>query len=286
MECFFPSSIYARVDLLRTALQIFTPPSSIYARVGASDAQLKGISTFMAEMVEASTILHQADPRSLVLVDELGRGTSTQDGYGLAYAIAKYLINSVQCFTLFATHFHELGELEAELPGLVQNRHAEAQVAENGELAFLYNLKDGLAEKSYGVHVARVAQFPAEAIASAKRTADFLEDRAAKKVGRRSGRTSFWRVEEREKTIICSVTLCHMVDEILISQVKLGDGSAAIGSANSVSNDVDKILQAFTCSGAAEFARKLIKGEIARESFLGCLKGIDFGGPAAMEVDN
>eukprot|EP00435_Cladocopium_sp_Y103_P003375 s5666_g1.t1 len=148
---------------------------SIMCRVGASDMQLRGISTFMAEMLEAACILNVATERSLVIVDELGRGTSTADGFGIAWAIAKHLVEDTRCFTLFATHFHELAALE-QATAAVRNRHATAVVEpQSGRLTFLYALADGAADQSYGAFVAELAGFPERVVAEARRQAEELE---------------------------------------------------------------------------------------------------------------
>ncbi|CEM36592.1 unnamed protein product [Vitrella brassicaformis CCMP3155] len=150
--------------------------NQIQCRVGASDVQLRGISTFMAEMSEASAILKTADKNSLVVIDELGRGTSTFEGFGLAWGIAKAIADELGCFCLFATHFHEMGAL-AECPGVV-NRHVTAAI-ETGhgrrDLKFLYNLQDGCADQSYGVHVAEMAGLPAAVIEQARQKSQELE---------------------------------------------------------------------------------------------------------------
>jgi len=148
---------------------------SIMCRVGASDMQLRGISTFMAEMLEAACILNTASERSLVIVDELGRGTSTSDGFGIAWAIARHLVSETRCYCLFATHFHELAALEDAVPG-VRNRHATAAVdATSGQLTFLYALADGAADQSYGAHVAELAGFPSRVVAAARQHATEFE---------------------------------------------------------------------------------------------------------------
>lgn len=167
---------------------------AVMCRVGASDMQLRGISTFMAEMLEAACILNTATDRSLVIVDELGRGTSTSDGFGLAWAIARHLAETTRCFSLFATHFHELATLEQAIPG-VHNRHATAAVdAASGKLTFLYSLAAGAADQSYGAHVADLAGFPKPVIEAARRRAAEFE--AAGDFGRPAKRLRNATVEE------------------------------------------------------------------------------------------
>lgn len=130
----------------------------VFARVGASDALSEGISTFMMEMLEVSTILDRATPRSLVILDEMGRGTSTFDGMAIAWAIAHELAVRTQAKTLFATHYHELTQLAEELPS-VKNLHVT--VKELGDhVVFLHHVEEGIAAGSYGVHVARLAGLP------------------------------------------------------------------------------------------------------------------------------
>ncbi|KAF8817811.1 MutS domain V domain-containing protein [Cardiosporidium cionae] len=152
--------------------------SQIMCRVGASDSQLRGVSTFLAEMIEAAAILNTANATSLVLVDELGRGTSTFEGFGLAWAIAKHLLEEVKCFCLFATHFHEMGELSNECEGAV-NRHVAASIVENKlatkELTFLYQIKENCCDQSYGVAVAKMAGIPDEVVNRAQQKSEELE---------------------------------------------------------------------------------------------------------------
>jgi DNA mismatch repair protein MutS len=130
----------------------------IYARVGASDQIARGQSTFMVEMLETARILNTATDRSLVILDEIGRGTSTYDGVSLAWAVVEYLHNEVQCRTLFATHYHELTELEERLEG-VANFNVSVREWEN-EVVFLHKIAPGAANKSYGIHVASLAGVP------------------------------------------------------------------------------------------------------------------------------
>ena len=135
--------------------------NSIMCRVGASDAQVRGISTFMQEMIEAGCIVNAANDKSLVIIDELGRGTSTQDGFGLAWAVSKYLKEESKSYVLFATHFHEL----AKLPG-AKNRHVAALVDDKG-LTLLYEVRDGPTSNSFGTNVAELAGFPKDVIQNA-----------------------------------------------------------------------------------------------------------------------
>lgn len=138
----------------------------VYTRVGAGDRQMDGISTFMEEMLDMSTILANATENSLVIIDELGRGTSTFDGFGLAWSIAKHLAVKTKCYTLFATHFHELTEMEDEIRG-VGNLHVKA-VCQADKLTMLYNICQGVCGDSYGINVAEYTKFPAHVIQVAK----------------------------------------------------------------------------------------------------------------------
>jgi DNA mismatch repair protein MutS len=146
----------------------------IFARVGASDELARGQSTFMVEMVETARILNTATERSLVILDEIGRGTSTYDGVSLAWSIVEYLHDHIGCRTLFATHYHELTDLATLLSG-VANLNVAVREWED-QVVFLHQIIDGAADKSYGIHVARLAGVPRVVNDRAKEIMAQLED--------------------------------------------------------------------------------------------------------------
>ena len=158
--CFVPAK--------KCTLPIF---DQIFTRIGASDDLVSGDSTFMVEMKEANEAITNATNNSLIIFDELGRGTATYDGLSLAQAIIEYIHNNIKCKTLFSTHYHELTKLEDHFENL-KNVHVSA-LEENGNITFLHKIKNGSVDKSYGIHVAKLANLPKSLI---KRANEILSD--------------------------------------------------------------------------------------------------------------
>jgi DNA mismatch repair protein MutS len=152
---------------------VLGPLDRIFTRIGASDDLAGGRSTFMLEMTETANILNNATDRSLVLMDEVGRGTSTFDGLSLAWACAAFIATKIRAFTLFATHYFELTSLATEAPG-VANVHVEA-VEHGDRLVFLHSVKEGPANQSYGLQVAALAGIPKSVTTQARRYLTELE---------------------------------------------------------------------------------------------------------------
>lgn len=148
----------------------------IFTRVGASDDLASGQSTFMVEMTEVANILRNATPKSLLILDEIGRGTSTFDGLSIAWAVIEYINNTklIGAKTLFATHYHELTELEGKLPGV--NNYCIAVKEKGDNIVFLRKIVKGGADKSYGIQVAKLAGVPNAVIQRAKQLVDQLTD--------------------------------------------------------------------------------------------------------------
>jgi DNA mismatch repair protein MutS len=179
------STILRQIALIQVLAQIgsFVPAASarlpivdrVWTRVGASDDLASGRSTFMVEMTETAAILHNATARSLILLDEIGRGTSTFDGLSIAWAVAEYLHNSSEhsAKTLFATHYHELTELAEHLPGAKNYQITASE--KDGDVVFLHKLVKGKASKSYGIAVAKLAGLPTGVIERAKEVLEKLE---------------------------------------------------------------------------------------------------------------
>ena len=168
--CFVPAK--------EASLPIF---DQIFTRIGASDDLVSGESTFMVEMMEASNAIKNATPNSLILFDELGRGTATFDGMSLAQAILEYINNNIGCKTLFSTHYHELTSLDKTLKGL-KNKHVSAKEDEDGNtITFLHKVIDGSVDKSYGINVAKLAGLPDTVISRASEILKVYENKENKR---------------------------------------------------------------------------------------------------------
>lgn len=167
--CFVPAK--------EAVLPIF---DQVFTRIGAADDLISGQSTFMVEMLEANYAIQHATKNSLILFDEIGRGTSTYDGMALAQALVEYIHDHIGAKTLFSTHYHELTVLEKSLPK-VKNVHVSA-IEQNGHVVFLYKVKEGPADKSYGIHVAKLAQLPSSLIERAHTILQTLEQQPNDKV--------------------------------------------------------------------------------------------------------
>ncbi|KJP89326.1 hypothetical protein AK88_00988 [Plasmodium fragile] len=211
--CFVPCT-YAKMPIF----------SQIMCRVGSSDIQLKGISTFFSEMIEISAIIKNADENTLVIIDELGRGTSTYEGFGISWAVAQYILNKIKCFCLFATHFHEMSNLEDEYQGATNN-HVGAKIdSEKKKISFLYEIKKGYADKSYGVHVAQIAKLPQNVIDKAfekSKELESVENRhyfRTKMTG--TNQDDVQKTDSQNKTHdLLSTIFCATDEERFISQV-------------------------------------------------------------------
>ena len=175
---------HTAVIVLMAQIGSYVPASSanigivdrIFTRVGASDDLASGQSTFMVEMTEVANILHNATGKSLLILDEIGRGTSTFDGLSIAWAVVEHISNKslLGAKTLFATHYHELTELEGTLSGV--NNYCIAVKEQGDDIIFLRKIIKGGADKSYGIQVAKLAGVPDSVIARAKELADDLSD--------------------------------------------------------------------------------------------------------------
>ncbi|WP_264737260.1 DNA mismatch repair protein MutS [Cytobacillus firmus] len=216
--CYVPAS--------EAVLPIF---DQVFTRIGAADDLISGQSTFMVEMLEARNAIVNATQNSLILFDEIGRGTSTYDGMALAQAIIEYIHNRIGAKTLFSTHYHELTVLEEELQK-VKNIHVSA-VEQNGRVVFLHKIKEGAADKSYGIHVAQLAELPNELIIRANEILIGLESNdpgpvkkeipAAEKMAEPAAQLSFFEEPEnvkkpsigsKEKKIIDKVKALDILD--------------------------------------------------------------------------
>ena len=174
--CVIMAQIGSFVPCDKANLPIF---DQIFTRIGASDDLVSGQSTFMVEMLEANNALRYATKDSLIIFDEIGRGTATFDGMAIAQAMIEYIATQIQCITLFSTHYHELTMMDEKFH--IQNVHASASV-EGDHIVFLYKIKQGRSHRSYGINVAKLAKLPNEVVNRAKVILQSLENNNIEKV--------------------------------------------------------------------------------------------------------
>jgi DNA mismatch repair protein MutS len=184
----------------------------IFTRIGASDNLARGRSTFMVEMTETAAILNTATPRSLILLDEVGRGTATYDGLAIAWAAIEYLDARTRAKTLFATHYHELTELAERLPG-VKNYHVAVKET-GGGIVFLRRVEPGAADRSYGIEVAKLAGLPPEVVARAREV--LAEHESA-------GRRLTGELEADEPTRSLQLTMFTPLSEKIVERLRAAD---------------------------------------------------------------
>ncbi|MEM7347467.1 MAG: DNA mismatch repair protein MutS, partial [Chloroflexota bacterium] len=186
----------------------------IFTRIGAQDEIHAGQSTFMVEMVETSAILSQSSPRSLIVLDEVGRGTSTYDGLAIARAVVEYVHNnpSVRSKTLFATHYHELTEVTQYLPHI--RNYNVAVTEEGGKVIFLHKIIPGAADRSYGIHVAQIAGIPKTVVDRANEILEDLE-----------GNADFKEQRQRTREVLSGTQISFLAPEThpLIDEIKALD---------------------------------------------------------------
>jgi DNA mismatch repair protein MutS len=189
------TAIMAQIGCFVPAFEAVMPIfDQVFTRIGAADDLVSGQSTFMVEMLEAKNAITNASSDSLILFDEIGRGTSTYDGMALAQAMIEYIHDKIGAKTLFSTHYHELTTLENELQKL-KNVHVSA-VEQNGKVVFLHKIREGAADKSYGIHVAQLAELPAELIERAAEILQILEQTDARVTNELHGQRSGIVVQE------------------------------------------------------------------------------------------
>lgn len=176
--CVYMAQIGSYVPCMEATIN---PVDKILVRMGAGDSQFHGMSTFFAEMLDASRILKNATRNSLVLIDELGRGTSTYDGFGLAWSIARHIASQNKALALFATHFQELTEL-AGLHKEITNLYCDA-IAKGDQFTLLYSIKEGVCKQSFGCAVAKAVGFPGSVIQDAEAHLKKQEDNDEKRKG-------------------------------------------------------------------------------------------------------